>query len=65
MGRKCVSYKSTSTYDVPNVKMYGRNRCYAKKLAHCRKGVWYTASGRKIRTRNKNNLVPFTKFSKL
>ena len=65
MGRKCVSYKTTSTYDVPNVKMYGRNRCYSRKLAHRRKGVWYTSSGKKIRTRNKNNPALYAKFSKL
>lgn len=64
MGKKCVSYKTTAKYDVQNVKMYGRHRCYSKKLAQRRKGVWYHASGRKLRTRNKNNPAPYANFNK-
>ena len=64
-GRNCTSYRNTATYDVSNVKMYGRNRCKSKKLVVRRNGVWYTASGKKYRTRNKNNPGPYAKISRL
>ena len=65
-GKKCVSYKTTAKYDVPKRQdvrppplLLRRNSRNAARVC----GIH--ASGRKLRTRNKNNPAPFAKFSKL